>query len=80
MPVDPAQGFPTTPEARTADAIADLRRRVQRLEGSNPSTQSGAGAPTASAAGLRTGTAYIDTSTNRLYYVVAGAWKFVALA
>lgn len=81
MGLDPAAGFPLDADARRADKMAELERRIRRLEGGNPRISSGAGAPTADAATLRTGTAYIDTNgTGRLYYVVAGAWRSVALA
>ena len=79
MSIDPAQGFATNDRARGAERFAELERRLARLESSNPVVQSGAGAPTAAAATLRTGTPYIDVTNNRLYYVVAGAWRYVAL-
>lgn len=83
MPIDPLNGRPTDPEQRTADRLAELERRVRRLEGANPSpaVTVGSGAPTASAANLAEGTRYIDRAgTGRLYFVVAGAWRSVALA
>lgn len=79
MPIDPAQGIPTTPERRTAERLAELERDVRRLGSANPTVQSGQGPPTIAAAGLRTGTSYIDETNNRIYYVVAGNWRYAAL-
>lgn len=82
MPVDPAAPFPVGDDAnarRTAERLAGLERRMGALEAGNPIVQSGSGAPTTDPATLRTGTPYIDTLNARLYYVVSGAWRWVAL-
>lgn len=60
--------------------IRELERRVDELK-RTPKVMVGSGAPSASPGSLREGTVYIDNSgTGRVYYVVAGAWRSVALA
>lgn len=78
MPTDPAQGFPRTPDQRTADRLAAIERELGELRRAAV-VQVGAGAPSVPAANLRNGTPYIDQTANRLYYVVNGAWRYVAL-
>lgn len=75
MPIDPAQGIPLDPAQRSADRMAELERRVGRLEGS-PTIQAAGGAPTTAP---RDGTPYVDTTAVRLYLRVNGAWRYVAL-
>lgn len=84
MAHDPAidLGAGAPPEQRQALRIAALERRIRALERSNtPNVLTGTGAPTVLASTLTNGTRYIDLAgTGRLYFVVAGAWRSVALA
>lgn len=76
MGIDPAQGFALDPETRAAERIAELERRLSRLENGAPTIQVGAGAPTLAP---RDGTPYADASTVRLYLRVGGAWRYTTL-
>jgi hypothetical protein len=75
MALDPRL-IPDTPEARQAERIGELDRRLSALE-RTPRIQVGEGAPTQA---VRDGTLYIDESTNRLYGRSNGTWKSVVLA
>lgn len=74
MPLDPRL-IPDTPDKRQAARIADLERRVGKVERS-PRIQFGAGPPTQA---VREATPYVDTTANRLYVRTGGAWKSSAL-
>lgn len=76
MPADPAQGFSLDEAGRTADRLADLERRLARLETGSPVVQASTGAPTTAP---RDGTLYVDTAALRLYVRRGGAWGFTAI-
>lgn len=77
MPIDPATGFPTTAEDRTAGKLADLERRVKNLERARPTIQTGSAAPTGTP---REGTPYgRATGTGEFWLYIGGTWRKVAL-
>lgn len=76
MPLDPAAGFPTTPEGRTADRLADHERRLRALEAGGPTIQQIEGAPTSAP---RDGTPAVDKTNVRLWLRVNGSWKYTVL-
>lgn len=76
MPIDPAAPQPITPDARRADKLADLDRRVAALERAHPVIQVLPGAPTTAP---RDGTPAVDSSAVRLWVRVNGGWHFVTL-
>lgn len=76
MPIDPAAPLPTTPDARRADKLAELERRVAALERAHPVIQVLPGAPTTAP---RDGTPAVDSSAVRLWVRVNGGWHFVTL-
>lgn len=81
MPLDPRATESNEPGVRAAARSGDLERRVASLERAllvlGPAI--GNGAPTTDPTTLRETTPYIDRTNRRLYYVVAGAWRWVAL-
>lgn len=75
--MDPNAPIPTTPTARVATKLAELDRRLRNLERANPTTpqvESVTGLPLGP-----TGSAMLERTTRRLYYVVDGALHYVAL-
>lgn len=75
MPLDPAQGFATTTDGRTAERLAELTRRLEVLERSTAIVTAGAGAPGSAV----TSRFYVDETNNRLYVRVAGTFRYTAL-
>lgn len=93
MPLDP-RNVPTTSDAKSAQRIADLERRVAALERATRATaQSGAPATpssttTTSRGGTRVlvragqpsgGTTVIDSSLQRAYFWNGTTWKWTSL-
>lgn len=80
MPIDPRldlmAGAETNPEARLAQRVTDLERRLAALEAGGRRTYAAAGAPTITAPD---GALYVDTATNRFYARTAGVWRYTAL-
>lgn len=79
MSIDPAQGFSLDQAGRTAERLAELERRLARLETGSPAVQAGTAAPTQA---VRDGTLYAmdDTlGTRRLWVRIGGAWRYVAV-
>ena len=76
-PIDPQhEGFALgNPDAEIRQQLGDLARRVAALE-STPTIRTNNGGPTSTP---RAGTPAVDTSTNRLYLYVNGAWRYTAL-
>jgi hypothetical protein len=63
-------------EGRSADRLAELERRLDRLERGNPTIIAGTAAPTSTP---RDGTPYLETTTPRLYLRSGGAWRYTTL-
>lgn len=78
MGIDPAAPDPQTPEARAAEQIAALRRRISDLE-RTPTFMVGDGPPTIPAADVREGTPYVDRTNNRLFIRVGAGWRYTNL-
>jgi hypothetical protein len=77
MPLDPARGFPMSPDQKQADKLAELERRVAALERA-PNIQVVSGTPTPTQT-PREGTPVLDKAGNRVGYWLNGAWKWVGL-
>lgn len=78
MPLDPNSGLPLSRDAKLADDLADLRRRVKALEQNRPTIQAGSAAPSGTP---REGTPYgRATGTGEFWLYIGGAWRKVALA
>jgi hypothetical protein len=93
MPLDP-RNVPTTSDAKSAQRIADLERRVAALERATRAVaQSGApssptSTTTTSKGGTRIlvkagqpsgGTSVVDSSGNRAYFWTGSSWRSVAI-
>lgn len=78
MSIDPAAPSPLTTEARQAAKIAELERRLMRLENNNavPVTDT---VPSGTAAREGALILYAAGGTYRLYGYLGGAWRNVAL-
>lgn len=74
--VDPAAPLARDFNARTAERLAELERRVAGLERGNPTIAAVAGMPTTSP---RVGTPAVDTAQPRLWLYRAGQWQYVTL-
>lgn len=74
--LDLMAGAEADPNARLAQRVADLERRLAALERGGRRVYVGTGAPTINAPN---GSIYIDESTNRLYARSGGVWRYVAL-
>ncbi len=74
MSVDPAFP-PTDPKAGAADRLADITRRLERLEAGNPTIQVVTGTPLTAP---RDGTPAVDTDL-KFWVRVGGTWRFTTL-
>lgn len=74
-PIDPYSPRPTDNDGRVADRLAELERRLARVEAGATIVTAAAGAPGATV----TSKFYVDTTANRLYVRVAGTYRYAAL-
>lgn len=79
MPIHPDAPLPTTNDARVAQDIADLRRELAALRAGGTPAKVGDGPPTVDPTTLAEGAEYLDRVNRRVYYVLAGIWRYAAL-